>query len=222
MHNKSIKVLIADRHSWVRVGIRATLSVENDLLLVGEATNVYKAQQLSQEFTPDVLLLDLNTLNFALPETIAYLRDPCPKMKVLVLTTFSDIHIGELVQAGATGCILKDEETETLVRAIRIIAQGDTWFSQAILKKLAQWNTKNLTSHIQETTLTERERQVLDMIAQGWDNLHIASVLCLAEQTVRNYVSRIYAKIAVSSRAEAVVWAIKHCLALENKAKKRY
>jgi len=222
MHNKSIKVLLADRHSWVRVGIRATLNVEDDLLLVGEATNIHKAQQLSQEFKPDVLLLDFNTLNFALPETIAYLREPCPKMKVLVLTTFNDIHIGELVQAGATGCILKDEETEALIRAIRTIAQGDTWFSQAILKKLVQWNTQNVTSHIQETTLTERELQVLDMIAQGWDNFRIASVLCLAEQTVRNYVSRIYAKIAVNSRAEAVVWAIKHCLTLENKAKKRY
>ncbi len=213
MYN-AIRVLLVDRHSLVRSGIGATLSVEEDMLLVGEATDVNLAQQLCKELKPDVVLLELNTFDCTLLQAITYLCEFCPEVKVVILTAFDDMHIGDLVAAGAVGCVLKDEETKTLVRAIRTAAQGDTWFSQAIIKKLVQRKTDN-PSQTLKSTLTQREKQLLSMIAKGWDNVRIAAELNLAQQTVRNYISRIYAKLAVSSRSEAIVWAMKNSLAEE-------
>ena len=213
MYN-AIRVLLVDRHSLVRIGIGATLSVEKDMLVVGEATDVYQAQQLCKKLKPDVVLLELNTFDCTLPQAITDLREFCPEVKVLILTAFDDMHVGDLVAAGAVGCVLKDEETETLVRAIRTAAQGNTWFSQATIKKLVQWETDNPYQTL-KSTLTQREKQLLSMIAKGWDNFRIAAELNLAQQTVRNYISRIYAKLAVSSRSEAMVWAMKNSLAEE-------
>lgn len=209
--SRMIRVLIADKYSLVRAGIRATLTEEKDFRLVGEAINSNEAQHLSQKLKPDVLLLSSNITGSTLTETLIYLRDHCSEVKVLVLTIWDELYSHALVKDGVVGCVLQDEETEILVNAIRTVAQGHTWFSQPIVKKLTQGETY-IQTQIQETTLTKREREVLEMIAQGWDNFRIAAELCLAEQTVRNYVSRIYDKISVSSRSEAVVWAMKHNL----------
>jgi len=193
----------------VQIGIRTALTAEESLLLLGEATDICKAQQLNKEFKPDVLLLDLNLVNSTLSETITFLRKHHLSVQVLLLTNFSDIYISDVVAAGATGFVFKDEEVRKLVQAIHTVERGNIWFSQPISKKLAQQRTEDL-SEIQEVTLTEREQQLLDLIARGWGNVRIATNLCLGEQTVRNYISRIYNKISVSSRSEAVIWAMKH------------
>ena len=117
-----------------------------------------------------------------------------------------DMYVRSLISAGAAGYVLKDETPETVVRAIRIVMQGDTWFSQRIMSKLTRWQAAETATQA-EGHLSLRDVEILKLIATGWDNARIAEELHLAEQTVRNRVSRVYAKIGASSRAEAIVWA---------------
>jgi DNA-binding NarL/FixJ family response regulator len=198
---EAIRVLLADDHPLVRAGIRSVLIAEEDIALVGEAVDGDQVQRLCQELEPEILLLDLNMPGPSPFETVAYLRQHCPAVKVLVLTAYDDdAYVHGLMRAGVAGYVLKDEATETVVRAIRLVVQGKSWFSQPVVEKLVRLKTE-------EAILTDRERQILSLIAQGRDNSQIAVELDLAEQTVRNYVSRIYTKLGVDTRVQAVVWA---------------
>jgi DNA-binding NarL/FixJ family response regulator len=202
--SKEVRVLLADDHPLVRAGIRSTLDMVRDVLLVGEATDGYETQQLSRKLDPNVLLLDLNMPGPRPSETVAYLRENCPELRVLVLTAYDDdAYVRGLVAAGVAGYILKDEATDTVVRAIRAVAQGDTWFSRSVIEKLAQMEDEQS----REVPLSDREQGILELVARGYSNAHIAARSNLADQTVRNYLSRIYTKLGVNTRAEAIVWA---------------
>jgi DNA-binding NarL/FixJ family response regulator len=208
-----IRVLLADDHPLVRAGIRSTLMAEQDLALVGEAATGDEARRLCAELCPDVLLLDLSMPGPPPAETVAYLREHCPQAKVVALTAYDDdVYIHSLIEAGAMGYVLKDEAAAAVVRAIRAVHQGDTWFSRPVIEKLAQLETAKAARN-ESLGLTERERRILRLIALGQDNASIAAELSLAEQTVRNYVSHLYAKLDVSSRTEAALWARRHGLA---------
>lgn len=174
------------------------------MALLGESTNSYEAKQQSREFKPDLLLLDSDIPGLSLAEIMVYLHQHCPEVKVLVLA--SDVlHARALIATGIAGYVLKEEPTELLVRAICIVAQGDTWFSRSVVDQLIHVEEEDAVQ-IENLPLTKQEREILVMIAKGWDNTRIAAELCLAKQTVRNYISRIYPKLSVNSRAEAIVW----------------
>ncbi len=127
-----------------------------------------------------MLLLNLNMPGPSPFETMAYLRQHCPAVKVLVLTAYDDdAYVRGLTAAGMAGYVLKDEATETVVRAIRLAVQGKSWFSQPVVEKLVRLKTE-------DAILTDRKRQILSLLAQGRDNSQIAVELDLAEQTVRN------------------------------------
>jgi DNA-binding NarL/FixJ family response regulator len=201
-----IRVLLADDHPLVRAGMRAVLTAEEDVALVGEATTGQEVQRLCPELKPDVLLLDLNMPGPSPFETVAYLREHCAETRVLILTAYDDAYIHGLMAAGAAGYVLKDEAAEAVVGAIRAIAEGGTWLSRPVAEKLAHPGTGE-DAQAQTAGLTDREREIVRLMAQGWDNARIAGELNLAEQTVRNYVSRIYTKLGVTSRVQAAVWA---------------
>lgn len=201
-----IKVLIADKPSLLQFGIHTLLSVEEDIKIVDLATNKYEIKELILKYTPDVLLLNLNTSDLQPFEVLEYIHENFPIIKMFALTNCSQNYIFKLIKLGMAGCLLKDEAIEMLVPAIRSIAHGKKWFSETIVKNITQgeMNKSLLTG---EAVLTNRERQILSMIAKGYDNSRIYRELFLAEQTVKNYISRIYAKILVNSRTEAVIWA---------------
>ena len=209
----SIQVLLADDHSLIRTGLRAVLAAEPDIVLVGEATDGYEVHQLAQTLQPDLVLLDLNMPGPTAIETVYLLRSQCPNTKLTVLTAYDDdVYVRGLMGAGIAGYILKDEANEEVVTAIRVIMQGGSWFSRIIIEKLAGLpHEKRRLPH-----LTFRERQLLKLIAQGWSNAQIARELQLAEQTVRNYMSRLYAKLGVDSRAQAIIWARENQIIKEN------
>lgn len=208
----TIKVLLADDHPLVRSGIRATLSVDSDVHLVGEATNSNDVRSLCLLLEPDVLLLDLNMPGPRPVETVSYLRQNCPRLKVIVLTAYDDdAYVRGLLAAGVAGYVLKDEAPETVLKAVRTVVNGGTWFSQTIVQGLVQ-QTGHLAHSLEHPPLSDRDRQVLSMIARGWDNVRISTELSLAEQTVRNYISRIYSKLGLTSRGEAIIWAREHIL----------
>lgn len=204
---QTIHVLLADDHSLIRMGIRAVLMLEPDIALVGEATNGHEVRQLAQVLQPDVVLLDLNMPGPAPFETVCTLQKLCPDSKLTILTAYDDdAYVRSLVGAGVAGYILKDEATEVVVRAIRVILQGGNWFSRAVMEKLVSAPREK----IPVPNLTWRERQLLSMVARGWSNTEIAAELQLAEQTVRNYASRLYAKLEVNTRAQAIIWAVEN------------
>lgn len=202
-----IRVLIADDHPLFREGLRAILSVEPDLTVVGEAADGHAAQSLAKQLYPDVLLLDLNMPGPAVAETVTAVYAYSPGTAVLVLTAYDDVtYIQQALTAGVSGYVLKGETPKVLMQAIHMVQEGGKWFSQPILEKLVHWQKNRVAPH-SVISFTEREREILALIAQGWNNDCIAVKANLAEQTVRNYVSRIYTKLGVCSRAEAIVKA---------------
>lgn len=201
-----IRLLSVSYQPLLRAGIRSSLQTEKDLIIVGEATNTFEAQHLSFELKPNVLLIDLHTPGFTLPKTVSNLSEQCPESNLLMLANSDNIHLPNLIKIGIAGCVPRDEDTQIIAQAIYAVAHGDTWFSQPTIEKFVQKEIGDPTS-TRELSLTSRERQVLSMIALGWDNFRISRELNLAKQTVRNYISCIYTKIMVNSRAEAVIRA---------------
>lgn len=213
MKREPISVVLADDHPLIRSGLRMALESAEGIQLLGEATNGPEARQMAQELQPAVLLLDLSMPGPPAAETIAWLARHCPQVRILVLTAYDDdIYVRDAVGAGALGYILKDEPPETVLRAIRAVQAGDTWFSRRVIAKLLHTNNFDDESTV-EAFLTERDKQVLYGLAQGWDNVRLAAELQVAEQTVRNYVSRLYATLGVKTRTEAAIWAREHGLA---------
>src|SRR5215216_249311 len=201
-----IRVLLADDHPFVRAGLRATLETEPDVLVVGEVADGDEAQRQCQALRPDVLVLDLNMPGSPATATVASVRELSPPVRVVVLTGYEDAYVRDLIAAGIGGYVLKDEAPETLVQAIRSVVSGGTWFSQPVVAQLVRPAPTG-------PPLTEREGQLLRLISRGWDNARIAAEVHLQQDTVRNYVSRLYAKLGVQTRAEAIVWARDHDVA---------
>jgi DNA-binding NarL/FixJ family response regulator len=201
----TIRVLLADDHPLVRAGIRAILSAESDITLLAEATDGHEAQHMTVHFQPDVLLLDLRMPGTPPTEVIPYVRERCPNTRILILSAYDDeVYIRRMASFEIAGYVLKEEAIESIVDAIRAIIAGKDWFSPSIQAKLRLHNSQRSAP---EQLLTARERQILDLLVEGWDNARIAQTLSLAEQTVRNHLSRIYMKLDVRSRTEAIVMA---------------
>ena len=204
-----IRVALADDHPLIRLGIRTVLAETSDIDLVGEATTGEAVLTLCQEQQPDILLLDLSMPGPTPQETLPWLRVHCPQLKIVILSAhLNGAYIRTAVESGVIGYILKDEALDIVVESIRSVASGNVWFSHAVIQKLLAWrqDTKTLAA----AQLSEREQQILSLLAQGQSNTQMAAELHLAEQTIRNYVSGIYQALGVSSRAEAIVWALKH------------
>jgi DNA-binding NarL/FixJ family response regulator len=199
-----IRVLLADDHPLVRAGLRATVAGAADIALVGEATTGEEVRRLCEELAPDVVLLDLQMPGPPPTATVAYLHEHCPGTRVLVLTAHDgDAYVLGLLAAGVAGYVLKDEVPEALLHAIHAVAGGGAWFSQGVMAALAR---SVASREAGGPHLTPRERALLAALERGWDNARIAATLHLSEQTVRNYLSRLYAKLNVRSRAEAMAW----------------
>jgi DNA-binding NarL/FixJ family response regulator len=202
----TIRVLLADDHPLVRAGIRAILNAETDITLIAEATDGHEARHMSAHLQPDVLLLDLRMPGPPPTEVIPYVRERCPGTRILILSAYDDeVYVRRMASCEIAGYVLKEEAIESIVHAIRAIMAGQVWFSPSIQAKLLQSHDPRLRAP--EQLLTARERQILDLLVEGWDNARIAQTLNLAEQTVRNHLSRIYMKLDVRSRTEAIVWA---------------
>ncbi len=204
--NMNFHVLLAEAHPLIRIGLRTILNTESDMIVVAETTTGYDTQQKINDLHPDVLLLDAHLPGPSPKEMMDYVNKHHPKLKVLIMAeSVADVLLHQWLTAGISGYVLKNELPETIIRAIHVVIAGDTWFSRAIVKQLTNFETLGAYRD-KMAYLTKRERHVLDLIAQGWDNTRIATQLDLAEQTVRNCTSRIYKKLGVSSRAEAIIW----------------
>jgi NarL family two-component system response regulator YdfI len=213
-----IRVMITDDHLIVREGLRMILETADDLEVVGEATDGAECLRLVAEFAPDVILMDLQMPHMDGITAIDHLRKDQPQIAIVILTTYNedDLMIRGL-QAGARGYLLKDSSRENLLDAIHAAAKGETLLKPEILARvLAPQTQPKLASPAQaESSLTERELEVLQSAARGERNKEIAYKLGITERTVKAHLQSIYQKFGVDSRAAAVAVAAQKGL-LEN------
>ena len=209
-----IKVLIADDHAFYREGVRAFLSNTPDVEVVGEASNGDEAINKTKEHEPNVILMDLKMPGMNGIEATRRIYESDSKIGVLVLTMFDDDDsVFAAMRAGARGYLLKDADKDEVVRAIVAVERGEAIFSPAIAQRMIQYfsagraasRTRQQSGEFSE--LTERELDILNLIAKGDNNNTIANKLSLSIKTVQNYVSSILTKLQVADRAQAIVRA---------------
>jgi two-component system, NarL family, response regulator LiaR len=201
----TIRVLIADDHAVVRQGLRTFLELQDEIEVVGEAADGIEALELVQRTAPDVALLDLVMPRLGGLEAIRRIREVAPATRVLVLTSFADDDtVLPAVRAGAAGYLLKDVQPQELVEAIRTVHGGGALLHPQVAARLLEEMT--------EDPLTPREREVLALIGRGMPNKTIARELSLSEKTVKAHVSSILAKLGVSDRTQAALYAVREGL----------
>jgi DNA-binding NarL/FixJ family response regulator len=213
MTSGTIRVLIADDQQMVRQGFTVLLNAQPGIEVVGQAVDGLDAVVKVAELAPDVVLMDIRMPELGGIEATRRITDATPQIKVLVLTTFDlDEYVYEALRAGASGFLLKDASADQLAEAVRVVAAGDALLAPGITRRLiAEFSRLNgtprapLKARVGE--LTERETEVLALIAQGLSNAEIAEHLVVAEQTVKTHVGRILVKLGLRDRTQAAVFA---------------
>ena len=211
--SSSIRVVIADDHPITRAGLRSTLEALPDIAVVGEASDGAEALRLAEELVPDVLLLDVEMPTMTGVEVAEKLKAMDSPVRVLALSAYDDEeYVHGLLDSGAAGYLMKEEtQPERIVEALQGIVRddGELWISQRLATKLIR------RRHQPETpaNLTERQEEVLRLVALGHDNQRIADLLHLSKDTIKNHIDRIkQMKIGVRTRAELIAWAWQHGL----------
>lgn len=208
-----MKILLCDDQAVIRDGLEMLLNLEKDFQVVGSASDGSEAIELAEQKSPDLILMDLKMPGKNGIEATREIRVKFPAIKILVLTTYDDDEwVFDAIRAGASGYLLKDTPRHKIVEAIRGTMEGQSFVDPAVAGKLMDQvssNQKQPTSILTEK-LTDREQDVLKLIAKGFNNNDIAGQLHLSEGTVRNHVSSILEKLDVTDRTQAAVIAIQH------------
>jgi DNA-binding NarL/FixJ family response regulator len=201
-----IRALVADDHAVVRQGLRTLLELQDDMSVVAEAEDGEEAVALAAELHPDVALVDLVMPRRDGIETIRRMREVTPETRAIVLTSFLDEDsLVPAVRAGAVGYLLKDAQPQELVRAVRTVHAGEALLSPAVTARLLE----RVAGGREEAPLTDREREVLQLVARGLPNKRIARELGVSEKTVKTHVSNILAKLGVDDRTQAALYAVR-------------
>jgi DNA-binding NarL/FixJ family response regulator len=206
----SLRVLIADDHPLFRNGMRALLSSDPDMEVVGIATNGDEVISLAASLQPEVILMDLQMPGIGGIEATRRILHTSPHIRILVVTMFEDDHsVFASLRAGARGYILKDADEDEILRAIRAVGRGEAIFSPTIAQHLIDFFAAPRPAILPHLfpELTDREREILLLIAQGYNNSAIARHLTLSLKTVANHVSNIFSKLQVADRAQAIIRA---------------
>ena len=207
-----VRVLIADDHTLYREGVRAMLGAATDVEVVGEASTGDEVIAQAERLQPDIILMDIKMPGSNGVEATRRILSVSPHIGVLVVTMFDDDDsVFSAMRAGARGYLLKDADRDELLRAISAVHRGEAIFSPAIARRMVQYFATRPGGPARVfPELTEREREILTLMAQGQNNEEIASRLVLSLKTVRNHVSNIFTKLEVSDRVQAVIRAREH------------
>jgi DNA-binding NarL/FixJ family response regulator len=204
-----LRVVIADDQPMMRAGFKAVLEATGDIEVVAEASDGEEAVRAANQHAPDVVLMDIR---MPVMDGIEATRR-LPRQRVLILTTFGlDQYILEALRAGASGFLLKDAPTQEVVAAVRAVAAGDAVLSAAVTRQLLDQVARRLPAAVSRRPdelelLTEREREVLRMLANGLSNAEIATALVVSEATVKSHVSHLLGKLGLRDRVQAVIYA---------------
>jgi len=208
-----IRVLLADDHAVVRKGLRFILEQEADIQVAGEAGDGREAVRLARDLSPDVVVMDIAMPQLNGIDATSQIVKQNPRVNVLILSMHNDeTYLLRALEAGARGFLLKDTAEEDLVRAVRVAAQGKPFFSPAIAQALLEDYMRNLQQRNQQDSyslLTEREKEVLQLLAEGRSNKEVAQLLNLSVYTVETHRTRIMQKLNLHNTAELVLYAVR-------------
>jgi len=213
---EAIRVLIADDHAVVREGLRTLIGAQSEMELVGEAVDGVEAVQKVRSLKPDVILLDLVMPRMGGLEAIEEIKRDDPETRILVLTSFAeDDKVFPAIKSGALGYLLKDATPQELLQAIRDVHRGEPTMHPSIARKLMRelQRPPEPSRTPTEEPLTEREVEVLRLVAQGFPNQEIGDKLCISERTVRTHVTSILGKLHLANRTQAALYALREGLA---------
>jgi DNA-binding NarL/FixJ family response regulator len=208
----SIRVLLADDQAMVRAGFRMILESDPEVEVVGEAADGEQATAAARRLTPDVVLMDIEMPGGdGLQATRRITESPGHRSRVLILTTFErDDYVFEALQSGASGFLLKNAPPEELLHAVRVVASGDALLAPSVTRRIIEQFARrrpNPAATVNLDDLTQREREVLVMLARGKSNAELAAELFVTEGTVKTHVSSLLAKLGLRDRVQAVVLA---------------
>ena len=212
--SEPIHILIADDHAIVREGLRSFISLEGDMEVVGEAEDGIIAVEKARSLDPDIILLDIVMPRQNGLATLEQLKEEGSTAKVIVLTSFAEYEqIYPAIKSGAMGYLLKDSSPEQLIQAIRNVHQGQTSLSPVIARKLIEETSQDQELPLSEEPLTDRELEVLKLVAQGFTNKEIAEQLVVTEGTIGTHISNILDKLHLANRTQAALFALKRGIA---------
>jgi NarL family two-component system response regulator LiaR len=213
MTDTTVRILVVDDHAIVRKGIRALLAEIEDIEVVGEASNGKEAIAGAESLKPHVILMDLVMPEMDGIETIRYISTHHPEVCVLVLTSFmADDKVFPAIKAGALGYLLKDSDPRDLVQAIRQVYRGEPSLDPSIARRVLQELSQPVSPKPAPEQLTDREVEVLHLLARGLANQEIADQLVIAEVTVRTHISNILGKLHLANRVQATLYALREGL----------
>jgi DNA-binding NarL/FixJ family response regulator len=205
-----IHVLLVDDHQVVRRGLRTFLEIQDDIKVVGEASDGAEGVARAEELRPDVVLMDIKMPGMDGIEALRKLRDLDNPARVLIVTSFTEQRtVVPALRAGASGYVYKDVDPEALAGAIRSVHAGHVLLQPEVAGALLAQDEPN-SGQGRGTSLTDREREVLGLVADGRSNREIARALVLSEKTVKTHVSNILMKLDLSDRTQAALWAVRH------------
>lgn len=208
---ETIRILVVDDQTITRSGLQNLLAAQPDLEIVGEAKDGQEAIELAAALQPDVILMDLRMPGTNGIEATRRIRRTSPHIHILVLTVFEDdTSVFPAIRAGASGYLLKNTEQDELLRAVRTVADGGAIFSPGIAQRVLSYLNAPLPEDSADIfdELTAREREILELIAQGQTNAEIASTLSLSPKTVSNYISNVLLKVHATDRAKLMLMAL--------------
>ena len=214
MHNERIKVMIADDHELIREGLSRVLDMENDIEVICKAKSGVEAVESVRKCKPDILLLDINMPEMNGIDTLKKIKSTALKVKIVMLTVYDDIeYVSQCINLGADGYVLKDSDSDTLVKTIRVVYDGGSYIQPTLATQLIKYMTnesKNASDKVLLEALTRREVSVMKEIASGLSNKGISEKLDISEKTVKNHVSSILKKLELQDRTQVAIYAIKN------------
>ena len=209
----SIRLMIVDEHPIVREALRVLIEAEPGMEVVGEVSNGAEALQQVRLLGPDVVLLNQVTPHQYGLSTIHRIRAESPQTQLIVLTSsIDDVEVVESLRAGVLGYLLKDSSPRDLLMAIKSVASGQLWLGSAVFSKVLQDMRPTEPAQRSKTALTEREREVASLVAEGLSNQGIAERLFISERTARSHVSNILGKLRLTSRTQLALYAVREGL----------
>lgn len=209
--NNIIRIVIAEDHVVVRKGLYSLLDHEPDISVVGEAVDGEEAVALTKQLSPDLVVMDIRMEKMGGVEATRIIRETCPETSILVLTGFGDEDVlQESMRAGAHGFLLKDASPDELIDAIHRLIKGESLVSPRLLRRLFdEYSRSEETEDVEYEKLTPREMEVLKLLTTGLRNDEIASTLVISEKTVKTHLTRIYSKLQIDGRSQAIIYAFR-------------
>jgi DNA-binding NarL/FixJ family response regulator len=209
--NNIIRIVIAEDHVVVRKGLCSLLDHEPDISVVGEAVDGEEAVALTKQLNPDLVVMDIRMENMDGVEATRIIRETYPEISILVLTGFGDEDIlQEAMRAGAHGFLLKDASPDELIDAIHRLIKGESLVSPRLLRRLFdEYSRSEETEDVEYEKLTPREMEILKLLTTGLRNEEIARTLVISEKTVKTHLARIYSKLQIHGRSQAIIYAFR-------------